>query len=489
MASVNPWNKTVNSGHAANVSGVAPRGGIDVRLGPTDPAAQKKASFGGMAANRSRLPDANCNTFIQFGDFSPVGSGGSQNFAAAQNLYPAGVSDVPTATFVENVNPGSSETLGAGGHPVPSRDKPLGNLEIKNGPTAARRPPAALGKNTVVGKSTASHSQALDEVRMTEEAELNKDSDPRSIPTFNTMNEEDFPGLGAAPSGKGRRRENRAPSKPVIGASKNSGADIAACVDASKLDARRGVGTSVGDVEAYRRHERREFNRGRGRDSGGEGRDIDALGRTLTKILRHQAEQLKLDLAKDGYTEVNQLLKLPMKTASLRPLSSHTVEDVLLAVERDNKQRFGIKKENGVLLIRANQGHSIKTVETEELLKPILSAEEIPVCVHGTYDEYLDSIARQGLKRMKRNHVHFASGLTPTDGVISGMRKTCNILIYLDVSKALQDGMKLYMSENGVILTEGFGGVVPPKYFKEIRSWPDQKPLKNLVLETSTNSD
>ena len=42
------------------------------------------------------------------------------------------------------------------------------------------------------------------------------------------------------------------------------------------------------------------------------------------------------------------------------------------------------------------------------------------VCVHGTYRRNLDSILESGLKRMKRLHVHFSSGL-PMDGeVISG---------------------------------------------------------------------
>lgn len=36
-------------------------------------------------------------------------------------------------------------------------------------------------------------------------------------------------------------------------------------------------------------------------------------------------------------------------------------------------------------------------------------------------------------------------------------------------------GMKLYISDNKVILTEGFDGVVPVEYFERIESWPDRK--------------
>ncbi|TYG80378.1 hypothetical protein ES288_D02G211600v1, partial [Gossypium darwinii] len=145
------------------------------------------------------------------------------------------------------------------------------------------------------------------------------------------------------------------------------------------------------------------------------------------------------------------------------------------AVRKDNKQQFSLLEENGELLIRANQGHTVMTVESERLLKQILSADEMIVCVHGTYKRNLESILESGLKRMKRLHVHFSSGL-PTDGeVISD--EMLNVLIYLDVRKALEEGMKLYISDNKVILTKGFDGVVLVKCFEKIESWPDRKPI------------
>ncbi|KAJ0797707.1 putative 2'-phosphotransferase [Helianthus annuus] len=224
--------------------------------------------------------------------------------------------------------------------------------------------------------------------------------------------------------------------------------------------------------------ESRGRSRGRGGGRSGSGQDrIDALGRLLTRILRHMASQLNLNMRSDGYVKVQDLLRLNLKTFANVPISSHTVDDIKEAVRRDNKQRFSLLEENGELLIRANQGHTVTLVETESLLKPILSAEEFPgsVCVHGTYKKNLKSIMESGLKRMQRLHVHFACGL-PTDGeVISGMRRDVNVLIFLDIKKALEGGMKLYISDNKVILTEGFDGVVPVEYFERIESWPDRK--------------
>uniref|UniRef100_A0A1J3EFM6 2'-phosphotransferase n=2 Tax=Noccaea caerulescens TaxID=107243 RepID=A0A1J3EFM6_NOCCA len=230
-----------------------------------------------------------------------------------------------------------------------------------------------------------------------------------------------------------------------------------------------------GRGRGYERDNDRRRPQGRG-GGGGSGKDkIDALGRLLTRILRHMATELRLNMRGDGFVKVEDLLKLNLKTTANTQLKSHTIDEIKEAVRRDNKQRFSLIEENGEFLIRANQGHSITTVESEKLLKPILSPEEAPVCVHGTYRKNLESILASGLKRMNRLHVHFSCGL-PTDGeVISGMRRDVNVLIFLDIKKALQDGIAFYISENKVILTEGIDGVVPVDYFQKIESWPNRQ--------------
>ncbi|KAK9749259.1 hypothetical protein RND81_02G113300 [Saponaria officinalis] len=193
------------------------------------------------------------------------------------------------------------------------------------------------------------------------------------------------------------------------------------------------------------------------------------------------ANELKLDMRSDGYVKVEDLLRLDLKSRANIPLRSHSIDEIREAVRIDSKQRLGLLEENGQLFIRANQGHSVEVVETESLLTPITSADDIPVCVHGTYKKFLDSILQSGLKRMSRLHVHFSSGLPSDNEVISGMRRDINLVIFLDVKKALEDGMKLYMSENNVILTEGFDGVVPPKYFEKILLWPSRQPVSFLI--------
>ena len=75
-------------------------------------------------------------------------------------------------------------------------------------------------------------------------------------------------------------------------------------------------------------------------------------------------------------------------------------------------------------------------------LAPILDPSEYPRVIHGTYTEAWTQIrSKGGLNRMKRNHIHFATGRFGEDNVLSGMRADCDIFIYVDMKKAL-DGEK-----------------------------------------------
>lgn len=188
------------------------------------------------------------------------------------------------------------------------------------------------------------------------------------------------------------------------------------------------------------------------------------------------------------------LITIPqLQWGPLRSLNV-TVQDVTAVTADNEKQRFSMKPaRDGVpaaaaaatssssdqpsaWLIRANQGHSIP-VESEALLKPITLADPggvPPVVVHGTYFAFWERIVDSGgLRRMGRNHVHCSAGL-PEDGaagVVSGMRGDAELLVYIDVRRSLEDGaMAWWVSENGVVLTEGEGeeGLVPARYFKEV---------------------
>jgi len=150
----------------------------------------------------------------------------------------------------------------------------------------------------------------------------------------------------------------------------------------------------------------------------------------------------------------------------------HSVNSVMLekVVRNDKKNRYKMIQEiseNGpVWWIRANQGHSMEDVNIN--MEVIKSPSQIIMAVHGTTVAAWSKIRNQGLSRRNRQHIHFAQGV-PKSGVISGMRDTSQVLIYLDVELALNHGLPLLLSANGVVLSPGdANGFIHPSFFARV---------------------
>ncbi|KAH7354384.1 tRNA 2'-phosphotransferase, partial [Plectosphaerella cucumerina] len=227
----------------------------------------------------------------------------------------------------------------------------------------------------------------------------------------------------------------------------------------------------------------RRGGRGGGR-GGGSGKPMDRnvlISKGLSKLLRHQADSAGVKLDAGGWAELDKVLAYgPIRSTKA------TLDDIRAVIANSDKTRFALKPNPSTnpagdesspdaahFLIRANQGHSIK-LDSAELLKPItLEVGNLPpAAVHGTYLATWPLIeASGGLRRMGRNHVHLAQGLPDEIGKeVSGMRRDAEVLVYVDVEAALRDGgMEWWVSENGVVLTEGDKeGMVPSRYFKEV---------------------
>lgn len=187
------------------------------------------------------------------------------------------------------------------------------------------------------------------------------------------------------------------------------------------------------------------------------------LSKSLAWLLRHNAESEGFTFLEGGYLPVEEVLRH-------RRFTGFTVTDVEEVVRDNDKQRFAIMAgDDGKLLIRANQGHSISnvTVEMEEITAP----DEATKVIHGTNFKAWSEIQKTGLSRMKRNHIHFAAGEPGSEGVISGMRGSAQVYIYIDLHRAMEDGIKFFRSANNVILSPGDeNGVIMPRYFKQVKN-------------------
>ena len=194
------------------------------------------------------------------------------------------------------------------------------------------------------------------------------------------------------------------------------------------------------------------------------------LSKSLAWLLRHNAESEGFTFLEGGYLPVEDVL-------GHRRFTGFTVSDVEEVVRDNDKQRFAITVgDDGKLLIRANQGHSISNVTVE--MEEIISVDEVTKVIHGTNFKAWNEIQKTGLSRMKRNHIHFAAGEPGSEGVISGMRACAQVYIYIDLHKAMEDGIKFFRSANNVILSPGDeSGVIMPKYFKQVKNVKTNQPL------------
>lgn len=143
-------------------------------------------------------------------------------------------------------------------------------------------------------------------------------------------------------------------------------------------------------------------------------------------------------------------------------LRHYTIDDIKRVVNNNEKQRFTLSISNGILEIKANQGHTIS--EIVELSLKRIDRVEFDI-VHGTYLKCWPQIKTEGLSRMGRNHIHFAKGLN----FINGLRKNAELFIYIDFDKAKEGGLVFFESENGVILCAGDSrGFIDTKYFLKV---------------------
>ncbi|KAF9328047.1 hypothetical protein BG006_008733 [Podila minutissima] len=194
------------------------------------------------------------------------------------------------------------------------------------------------------------------------------------------------------------------------------------------------------------------------------------LSKALSWLLRHNAESQGIAIRPDGYCLLSDVM-------AHSKFKKFTVADVMDVVETNDKKRFEVMEEvmedkEGVVTktyIRAVQGHSIKAVE-DLGLEALTNLAQIPTVIHGTVFSKWNLICQHGLSKMNRNHIHMASGLLGESGVISGMRKSCNLYIYIDTVKAIQDGIKFFRTSNSVILSDGKNGdgIIPAQYFLKV---------------------
>ncbi len=163
------------------------------------------------------------------------------------------------------------------------------------------------------------------------------------------------------------------------------------------------------------------------------------ISKRLSLHLRHEPEGLGLTLEAGGWVNVDDLIKGFSKTHF-----KITKEELETVVQENDKQRFSFD-ETG-LKIRANQGHS---TEVDLQLEPQTPPD---ILYHGTSENALTIILKDGLKRMARHHVHLSTDKEMMLKV--GQRHGKPILIKVRAKEMQEAGHKFYLSDNGVWLAD-----------------------------------
>jgi putative RNA 2'-phosphotransferase len=173
--------------------------------------------------------------------------------------------------------------------------------------------------------------------------------------------------------------------------------------------------------------------------------NIEKLSRFISLILRHKPEEIGITLDDFGWAKVEDLINGISKSG--RTIDMNILEEI---VRTDNKQRYSFNENK--TKIRANQGHSIPVkVELKELEPP-------NTLYHGTARKSLEGIKYQGIKSMSRLYVHLSKDFETAKQV--GSRHGEAVILVVDAYRMYKNGIKFYLSENGVWLTE----YVDPKY-------------------------
>lgn len=173
------------------------------------------------------------------------------------------------------------------------------------------------------------------------------------------------------------------------------------------------------------------------------------ISKFLSLVLRHAPEAVGLSLDENGWVKVEDLRK-----ACTAHGKTFTVAELEEIVATNDKKRFSFDETK--TKIRANQGHSLDVeIEFEKKTPP-------EILYHGTAEKNVGVIFANGLRKMKRHHVHLSADTETARKV--GARYGNPVIFEVDTTAMLAENYEFFISANGVWLTDE----VPSKFLKLI---------------------
>ncbi|MBC1495203.1 RNA 2'-phosphotransferase [Listeria welshimeri] len=175
------------------------------------------------------------------------------------------------------------------------------------------------------------------------------------------------------------------------------------------------------------------------------------LSKEVSYALRHAPWKYELELDKNGWVSVDQLLQAFHQSTEWQNVK---LDDLKVMIEKSEKKRHEIKENS----IRALYGHSVPM--------KIVKEEAIPpkFLYHGTAHSFLSDIEKNGLSPMCRQYVHLSEDIETANLV--GKRKDENpIILVINTETARAKGTSFYLGNEKVWLADS----IPSEFLEELK--------------------
>lgn len=179
------------------------------------------------------------------------------------------------------------------------------------------------------------------------------------------------------------------------------------------------------------------------------------ISKTLSYILRHGALKYNIDIDRYGYIKTDDILKLPQ-------FRNVTLDDIFEIVYDDSRGRYTIKESLDTFYIKANNGHSILIPNSP--VKEILNTNSYKILSYEcTHQEWL---LIKGDKGLRKKNIELK--VPKNNYNRRNIRYNKSVVIYINLEKALEQGIKFKIYSNGKILTQGLNGFVSIDFFTKV---------------------
>jgi len=199
--------------------------------------------------------------------------------------------------------------------------------------------------------------------------------------------------------------------------------------------------------------------------------EVDILGRTITKILRHKPEKYHLEIDEHGYVNIDEMVQeIRFYNRRLHFVGPSHIYAVVLT---DGKGRYQLSDNKRYL--RATYGHTIDVDLSD------LPSDGIPeILYYPTSEEEFDILKENGILPSDRRWVHLSS--SAEKAYIAGLYHFDSpLLIPIKSNVVLESGEKIYHAGQEVFICK----FVPPESMMEPQKFEgsvDEETLQEIKL-------